>query len=82
MVVFMGGRLIVIQDVQDARAIGQKVDEQGEQDGEGEEFHMRVLGCGYIKDIDNPPIFRQASCTTILKHIDLPLKPPSQATPR
>ena len=34
---------MVIQDVQDARAIGQKVNEQGEQDGEGEEFHMREV---------------------------------------
>jgi len=37
----MGGKLIVIQDIQQARAIGQKVDEQGEQDGEGEEFHIK-----------------------------------------
>jgi hypothetical protein len=38
-----GGKLIVIQDVQQVRAIGQKVDEQGEQDGEGEEFHVREI---------------------------------------
>ena len=40
---FIRGRLIVIQDVQDVRAIGQKVNEQGEQDGEGEEFHVREV---------------------------------------
>ena len=40
---FMGGKLIVIQDVNQARAIGQKVDEQGEQDGEGDEFHYKHL---------------------------------------
>jgi len=39
----MGAKLIVIQDVNQARAIGQKVDEQGEQDGEGEEFHDKHL---------------------------------------
>jgi hypothetical protein len=39
----MGAELIVIQDVNQARAIGQKVDEQNEQDGEGEEFHDKHL---------------------------------------
>jgi hypothetical protein len=38
---FMCGELIVIQDVQQVRASGQKVDEQGEQNGEGEEFHIK-----------------------------------------
>ena len=53
----MGGKLIVIQDVQQVRAIGQKVDEQGEQDGEGEEFHDKHLD--RLNNIRQAPLFRQ-----------------------
>ena len=51
----MGGKLILIQDVNQARAIGQKVDEQGEQDGEGEEFHDKHLArLNYIRQAPLP----------------------------
>jgi hypothetical protein len=53
----MGGKLIVIQDVQQVRAIGQKVDEQGEENGEGEEFHDKHLA--RLNNIGQAPLLRQ-----------------------
>jgi hypothetical protein len=72
----MGGKLIVIQDVQKVRAIGQKVDEQGEQDGEGEEFHDKHLAG--LNCIRQAPLLRQDFDTTShpkVAHLSTPLDP-------
>ena len=67
----MGGILVVVKDVQDVRAIGQKVNEQGEQDGEGEEFHDK-----HLARLNN---IRQAPLLNVDYH---PLKPPQGSPPR